>query len=151
MLNRIAALSFLFSSVCLAQAGPIDRGARESIDAGNQAWVDGMKSGNPSLIANTYADEALDCGADGQCALGRTAIAKKMEERLAKTGKARSASVTSLGAVQQGDFVYEWGHAEASFPNGAAIAGRYLTVWQRQTDGRWKIFRNMPIPNDRHE
>jgi ketosteroid isomerase-like protein len=66
---------------------------------------------------------------------------------MVKFGKADSASVTSIGSVQQGRFVYEWGQAEASFPGGRKIADRYLTAWQEQPDGSWKIFRNLVIPN----
>jgi len=53
-----------------------------------------------------------------------------------------------MGSVQQGSFVYEWGRAEASFANGNNVVDRYLTVWHRQSDGSWKIFRNMVIPDD---
>jgi ketosteroid isomerase-like protein len=51
--------------------------------------------------------------------------------------------------VQQGDFVYEWGDAEALLASGVRIAGRYLTVWRKRADGGWEIFRNTKIPNDR--
>jgi len=72
-----------------------------------------------------------------------------MKERIAKLGRAVSASVTSDGSVQQGEFVYEWGHSEASFANGNRLAGRYLTVWRR-TGRDWQILRNMVIPPDRN-
>jgi ketosteroid isomerase-like protein len=32
--------------------------------------------------------------------------------------------------------------------NGQKVTHRYLTVWQRQPAGAWKIFHNMPIPDD---
>ena len=142
---------FGFAMVCMvscaaAQSTAIDPAARHDIDAGNQAWTMGMKNGNAAIAAASYAGNALDCAADGECITGRAAIEAHFKERSAKLGHAASASVTSAGAVQQGDFVYEWGIAEASFAGGAKIAGHYLTVWQRQADGSWKIFRNMAIP-----
>jgi ketosteroid isomerase-like protein len=70
-----------------------------------------------------------------------------MKEEMAKLGKADSASVISVGSVQQGGYVYEWGEAKAHFPNGKSIMDRYLTVWQEQPDGSWKVFRNLVIPN----
>jgi ketosteroid isomerase-like protein len=79
---------------------------------------------------------------------GRAAIADYLAARIAKLGRARSAVAVSLGSVQQGDFVYEWGRSEVSFGDGQKVAHRYLTVWQRQPGGAWKIFRNMPIPDD---
>jgi ketosteroid isomerase-like protein len=46
--------------------------------------------------------------------------------------------------------VYEWGRSEATFAGGQKVAHRYLTVWQRQAGGKWKIFRNMPMPEAPH-
>lgn len=116
------------------------------IHEGNQAWVNGMKSGDAAKIAMTYAADALDCGATGECVKGRAAIERAMQQRVAKIGRADSASVMSLGSVQRGNFVYEWGSATAAFANGKKIEGSYLTVWQKQKDGSWKIFRNMALP-----
>ena len=137
----------LCSAACLAQGKPVESVARRQIDRGNQAWIDGMKQGNVGLIAATYTPEAVDCSAEGDCIRGRPAIEKHIKEELAKSGKADSASVISVGSVQQGRCVYEWGEARAHFPNGESIMDKYLTVWQRQPDGSWKIFRNLVIPN----
>jgi ketosteroid isomerase-like protein len=141
-------LGALFSAIAVAQTGAIDPAARKDIDAGNQAWVTGMKEGRAAPIAATYAENAVDCAATGECVKGRAAIEDYMKARIAKLGRAISASATSLGSVQQGDFVYEWGGSKVSFANGQKVAHRYLTVWQRQPGGAWKIFRNMPIPDD---
>jgi ketosteroid isomerase-like protein len=137
----------LLSLPCLGQSKPIDSTARRQIDAGNQAWIDGMKQGKVALISATYTPDAVDCDAEGNCIRGRTAIEQHMEEGIAKRGKADSASVTSVGSVQQGSFVYEWGQAEATFPNGSKVFDRYLTAWHKEPDGAWKIFRNLVIPS----
>jgi len=135
------------SATCHAQSIPIESAARRQIDAGNQAWIDGMKQGNVGLIAATYTSDAVDCGPEGECLRGRTAIEEHMKEEMAKRGKAESASVTSIGSVHQGRFVYEWGRAEASFSNGKKVVDQYLTAWREEQDGTWKIFRNLVIPN----
>ncbi len=141
-------LGAVLSAIGAAQTAGIEPAARKDIDAGNQAWVTGMKEGRAALISATYADNALDCPATGECLKGRAAIEDYMRARIAKLGHATFASATSLGSVQQGDFVYEWGRSEVSFGDGQKVAHRYLTVWQRQPGGVWKIFRNMPIPDD---
>ena len=133
---------------CLAQTAKIDDSARQGIDAGNQAWVDGMQQASAARIAGTYAADAAECTPAGECTSGRPAIERRLSDRFTRNGRAVSASVTSLGAVQQGDFVYEWGRAEAAFANGQKVAGRFLTVWHKQPDGSWKIFRNMALPPD---
>lgn len=136
----------LFSAALIAQSGPTSDSARAAVDAGNQAWIDGVKAGNIALIIATYADDAVDCGPTGECIRGRARIEQHMKEG-AKRGRATSATVHSWGSTQQGDFVYEWGKAEATFANGEQLAEPYLTVWQKQKDGSWKILRNMVIPS----
>jgi ketosteroid isomerase-like protein len=69
-----------------------------------------------------------------------------MKTQLARQGRASAASVKTWGTSQQGNFVYEWGQAEATFKSGPMVE-KYLTVWQLQADGSWKIFRNMVIPD----
>ena len=143
--GRISLL--LCCSTGLAQSQPIDSAARRQIDAGNQAWIDGMKQGNVGLIVATYTSDAVDCSPEGVCIRGRSAIEQHLKEQIANFGRADSASVTSIGSVQQGLFIYEWGQAEAHFPSGKKVVDRYLTAWQEQPDGHWEIFRNLVIPN----
>lgn len=145
-LSMAAIAMLLLSAALVAQSGPASGSAKAGIDAGNQAWIDGMKTGNIAQIIATYADDAVDCGPTGECIRGRARIEEHMKEG-AKRGRATSAKVNSWGSTQQGDFVYEWGKAEANFANGQKLAEPYLTVWQKQPDGSWKIFRNMVIPN----
>lgn len=140
------AVSLLTSTACIAQSGPLPASTRAGIDAGNQAWITGVKTGNPSLIVDTYAENAVDCGSTGECLSGRLQIAQHLQKQLAANGRARSAAVDSWGTSQHGSFVYEWGQAEATFDDGKHLAEKYLTVWQLQKDGSWKIFRNMVIP-----
>ena len=148
-MKSIAIAIILLCTAVLAPAASIDAAARRDIDRGNQAWVNAMKSGDLTAVVKSFASDALDCGVSGACIRGRAAIEQALKTRIAKYGRANSASVTSLGAVQQGDFVYEWGHSDAFYGNGKKLGGRYLTVWQRQPDGSWQIFRNMAIPANR--
>ncbi len=143
----IGILFLLYCSSCLGQSKPIDSNARRQIDAGNQTWVDAMKQGSVALLVPGNTVDAVDCGPQGDCIQGRPALEKHMRVEMAKMGKADSASVVSIGSVQQGRYVYEWGEAKAHFPNGKAILDKYLTVWQEQPDGTWKVFRNLVIPS----
>jgi len=147
-LGRVGMALLLFSPVCFAQNRAIEPDARGQIDAGNHAWVDGMKMGNAAQIAATYTEDAVDCTSRGECSRGRSSIEQHFKDQIRMLGPAQSASVTSIGAVQQGTFIYEWGHAEAAWGNGKKMVDRYLTAWRRDPDGRWRIFRNMAIPQD---
>lgn len=142
---RIALFATLLPLAAVAQSGRIDPAAAAGIAAGNRAWIDAMKQGNPKLVAATYSEDAVDCSAAGDCVRGRAAIERQIADRIGKLGRASSASVTSEGSVQNGSFVYEWGRAEAVYPNGSRVAGRYLTIW-RKSGATWLIFRNLKIP-----
>lgn len=144
-LSVTALAVMMMGGSAFAQQRASDAALRD-VHEGNQAWVNGMKSGDAAKIAATYAADALDCGATGECLKGRAAIESATKARTAKMGRAASASVMSLGSVQRGNFVYEWGSATAAFAGGKKIEGSYLTVWQKQKDGSWKIFRNMALP-----
>jgi hypothetical protein len=86
-----------------------------------------MKEGRAILIAATYAENALDCAATGECLKGRVPIEDYMRAGVAKIGRATFAAATNLGSVQQCGFVYEWGRSKVSFGNGQKVAHRYLT------------------------
>ena len=92
-------LGVLFSAIGVAQTVAIDPAARKDIDAGNQGWVSGMKEGRVELIAATYGENAVDCTPTGECVKGRAAIEDFMRGRIARLGRAISASATSLGSV----------------------------------------------------
>lgn len=147
LISAIAVCS-LVSAAAMAQTGTLHDSARAGIDAGNQAWIDGVKTGDVARIIATYTENAVDCGPSGECITGRTQIERHMTTQLASLGRARSASVQSWGSSQHGNFVYEWGQARAKFDGGKRLVEKYLTVWQRQADGSWKIFRNLVIPGE---
>ncbi len=109
----IAAIMLLATTVA-AQDGVAHLTAREGIDAGNRAWINGVKSDDVTLIAATYAEDAVDCSASGECIKRRRQIERRMRTQLATFGRARSAGVKTSGSTQQGNFVYEWGRQRRS-------------------------------------
>jgi ketosteroid isomerase-like protein len=143
----LVAAGGLFSVAMLSMAQTRDVSALASVDAGNQAWIDGVKTEDVQHILATYAEDAVDCGPTGECIHGRLQIERQMTTQLASLGRARSAAVKTWGSTEQGSFIYEWGQAEAAFFSGKKLVEKYLTVWQKQPDGTWKIFRNMVIPD----
>ena len=44
--------------------------ARAAIDAGNRAWIDGIKAGDIQRITATYTEDAVDCGSTGSVSEG---------------------------------------------------------------------------------
>jgi hypothetical protein len=60
------ATASLFPVAIAAQTGAVTASARAGIDAGNQAWIDGVKAGDVTPIIATYTVHAVDCGPTGE-------------------------------------------------------------------------------------
>ncbi|MGE5625029.1 MAG: YybH family protein [Bacillota bacterium] len=138
--------SVLLLSLLLAPAAGAATSADADIDRANQDWAAAVVKGDAKLEAEGYAPDAVFCDTRGTCTAGHDAIEKMMRDRLAKGGPAKSAYARSVQRVEDRGLVYEWGEASLTPAMGPVRAGRYLTVWQRQPDGRWRILRNLVLP-----
>ena len=70
-------------------------------------------------------------------------------DRFARFGLARSAKINSKSLVIDNDLAYESGYGEIGVLKDDKLSikgGRFLTVWQRQTNGDWKFLRNVVLP-----
>ncbi len=126
--------------------------ARPEIDRANQEWVSGFVHRDAEQIAGAYADSGLFVAPDGKVTRGKGAIQQLYVSRLLDLKPVRNGGVVHDGmAVVSADRVYEWGHAWLEIESGGAggaptrIGGGYLTVWQRQPDGHWRIVRNLAL------
>ncbi len=147
-------LTLLLPAMLAAQKSPVSGKSsaaglppnlQEDVRTGNQEWIDGLKAGDTERIVRAYAQDAVFCGATGDCIKGPAAIAEQYKAVLAKYGRATEATVHSAGLRVDHDLAYESGDAEAHFPNGVVRKGRFSTVWKLQPDGHWKIFRNLSL------
>jgi ketosteroid isomerase-like protein len=131
---RLALVLLCASSLSFAQKTAPDPKLESSVKAGNQEWIDGMKSGNIEQITRAYADDGVNCNVAGECVRGIAEIRKQIAARIAGLGKAISGSVTSDELVPNGDLAYEWGRSSAQFKD-KSISGRFVTIWKKQADG----------------
>jgi ketosteroid isomerase-like protein len=70
-------------------------------------------------------------------------------DRFARSGLAQSTKIDSKKLVVDNDLAYESGYGEIGLLKDGQLSvngGRFLTVWQRQKDGDWKILRNVVLP-----
>ena len=100
-------------------------------------------------IAEPYTNDAVFVSADGTVTKGRAAIEQLYRDRFAKSGAALETRIESEELMLDGDLAYERGRGmiqlrvrDECVKNWA----RFLTVWQRQPGGDWKIFRNVVLP-----
>lgn len=124
--------------------------ARPDIDAANAAWLPGLQHRDAQAIVAAYADSGLFIAVDGAVTRGRAAIAQLYAARFPRLREIRGGDVVQEGlTVVAPNLIYEWGHAWVEMAPAAAggspvrSGGRYLTVWQRQPDGHWRITRNL--------
>jgi ketosteroid isomerase-like protein len=136
----------LLFSVCACAAEDLAANLRNDIDAGNQAWVDGLKAGDANHIVSSYSQDSINCNAAGDCVKGPMAVAAQYKEVIARFGRATGGLVRSGTLRVDHDLAYESGYAEARFLNDVVPRGRFSTVWKLQDDGHWNIFRNISLP-----
>ena len=120
-----------------------------SIEKANSEFIVAMKIGDAATIAAPYTDDASFIMIDGACIQGRTEIEKMYRDRFARSGLARSTTINSKKLVVDGDLAHESGYGEIGLLKDGKLSingGRFLTVWQRQANGDWKILRNVVLP-----
>jgi uncharacterized protein (TIGR02246 family) len=145
---RIAGAAGLCASAAtpaIAQAA--DPALHQAVTKANSEWAEAMKTGDAAVIAAPYAEHGLFVFPDGSTIQGRDAIEKMYRARFDKRGLATSTGIDSKKLEMDGDLAYEWGSASIGMRGSdgkpVTAGGRYLTVWQRQTNGAWQITRNL--------
>lgn len=99
--------------------------------------------------------------ADGPVAKGPTAIRELFAPLFADPGFEITWAPTGTEVASSGDFGYTFGDWRTSMPTaggeGGEVSqseGKYVTVWQRDQDGRWRVIvdignsRQVPVQVD---
>jgi len=141
------ALLFCSALACLTAAhAEVPPQAAAEITQVNQDWGTAMVKGDAATVAAAYAPDAVFCTRDGKCFSGYPAILDLTRAALAKNGPMKSAEAHTTQRVEDHGYIYEWGQATETTAKGEIRAGGYFTIWKRQPDGHWKIFRNIVLP-----
>ena len=125
--------------------------ARPQIEAANAAWLPGLRNRDAKAIVDAYADSGVFVTTQGEAIRGRDAIARMYESRFPLLGAILGGEVVQEGMAVVGDRIYEWGHASLEMAGRAPgdpprrSGSAYLTVWQRDAAGRWRIVRNLAM------
>jgi len=142
-------VALLLSAAGTALAADADAALKGAVQKANADWAEAMKTGDAAVIAAPYTDDAVFVLTDGKTLQGRAAIEAMYRDGFRKGALASATRIDSKSLVRDGDFAYESGDADVSVVRqGKTITrgGRYLTVWQAQSDGAWKIVRNIVLP-----
>ena len=124
--------------------------ARPEIDAANAAWFPGLQHHDAAAIAAAYADGGLFIAGDGTVTRGRDAVMRMYAARFGRLRPLRAGGVNQEGlTILSATRIAEWGRGwiemEAERPSAPPVrsGGSYLTIWERQADGHWRIVRNL--------
>jgi uncharacterized protein (TIGR02246 family) len=144
-------LSFALFAASKATPPPASGDARLdlAIAAANSEWGPAMQAGEIDPIVRAYLDDGAFVAVDGSSIRGKAAIADFYRERFRKNGFALGTKIAPRRVVVDGNLAYEWGYGEVTIKkDGKPVTngGPYLTVWQKQVDGDWKILRNVVLP-----
>jgi uncharacterized protein (TIGR02246 family) len=120
-----------------------------AIKKANTDFEVAMTKADTATIAEPYTPDAVFVSPDGTATKGRARIEQLYRDRFAKSGPAVAARIESEELMLGGNLAYERGRGELTrLENGKRVSdwARFLTIWQRQADGDWKIFRNVVLP-----
>ena len=125
----------------------VDEGAvRRSIDSANTRFVDALTRGDTAGAFANYAADAVVMLPNQGAWRGADAVRKGFAGFLSQASL-KAGHFTTDDVMVLGDVVLETGHYELTLvpKKGKEIKdkGKYLTAWKRQSDGSWKIVRDI--------
>lgn len=121
-------------------------GARAAIDSLNTHLVAAMTKGDAAGMSSHYTDDAIFMNPGAPSIVGRTAIGAMLAGMM-QSATLSNVAVRTERVLVSGDLAIENGrYAWTVTPKGGAAmpdSGKYLTVWQKQADGSWKVIRDI--------
>ena len=117
---------------------------RQAIDSALAHYIAAVTRGDTAAIVASFTDEPIVVFPAGPAVKGKADIAKTFAGMLA-TSPVRALEPTRTDLKVSGDMAVETGTFQIRMqPAGAKELidkGQYLLVWQRQSDGSWKVAR----------
>jgi uncharacterized protein (TIGR02246 family) len=124
---------------------PVDEAAIRSADA---AWTKAAESMDIAGTTAVYADDAVLMAPGGPIATGKEAITKGWTGMMADKNFALSFGPTKIEVAKSGDLAYELGDYTLTLSDkkgkAQASKGKYVVVWGKQADGKWKALVDAP-------
>lgn len=142
-LNRIWMLAMLvIVAGSMVYAGSSDLKAKFQMKA-DEISKAVLANDIPAMI-KMYVDDAISLPSYSPMLRGKTAIAKQSEADKNAGMKLKSFKLTTTDVFGSGDLYIEIGTYSLvielpDMPGPIPDKGKYLTVWQKQADGSWKI------------
>jgi uncharacterized protein (TIGR02246 family) len=134
------------ATATLAGAPATDVAAvRQAIEAQNARFSAAAVKADTATIAGLYTDDAIVMGPNSPALHGHDAIAKGFAEMSAM--KLTGLKLQTQDVIVAGDYAIETGAYDlnAAPPKAKPVhdVGKYIVVWKKQTDGSYKLLRDI--------
>ena len=124
--------------------------ARQAIDSVLRRFTDAMARGDAKTAGSMYTSDAIAAFPGAPLFTGADSITKAFEGDFAAI-TVQNPNLHTDGLVTAGNLAVENGtwswvaQPKQAGSKGDPQSGHYLTVWQHQADGTWKIFRDYVV------
>jgi len=117
---------------------------KEKISKINKEMAQAMITGNIEKALSYYTDDAISMPDNSKMIEGKEAIRKSNQEMMSSGMKIKSFDANTIYTEPCGNRIIEIGKFKISFtgpqmPEAMEEEGKYLTVWEQQSDGSLKI------------
>ncbi|HXB26596.1 MAG TPA: SgcJ/EcaC family oxidoreductase [Gemmatimonadaceae bacterium] len=141
-------LALAFAALAPVAVRAQSAAALSTIDRADSDWLGAMQSRDVERIVAPYDREGMFVTAAGVVIRSRDSIAALYRRRLGAIARIHNGAIVRDGVQAVNDtLVYEWGHGGMTFTDTAGAIhssrGPYLTVWRKESDGAWRIIRNL--------
>jgi uncharacterized protein (TIGR02246 family) len=121
------------------------RTARADIDEANARFSKAFERGDAKALAGMYTPDAIAFPPDSEMIRGNEAIGQFW--KATRNSGVKSVVLRTLDVGRSGNLAYEVGTASLTIQpegkEGTTAAAKYVVVWKRQSDGSWKLHRDI--------
>jgi uncharacterized protein (TIGR02246 family) len=134
-----------------AREGSDEASTRAAITLANAEFARALERGDAQAMAALFTEDAEVIPAMQRGVIsGRAAIESYNASRMGARRYVEVAITTAHVGVS-GDLAWETGTSRVAIQHGESapvtLTGRYLAVWKREADGRWRIRAELPVPD----
>lgn len=152
----VAGLAFAACAERSTAEQPDTRAADEAaIHAAVIEWSASAQAKDAEMFASFYAEDAVLMLEDAPDMSGVAAIREGIEGMMQDPNFALSFEADKVVVARSGDLAYETGTYTLIMSDPeekpATEKGHYVVVWQKQTDGEWKVALDAPVSDPPEE
>ena len=137
-----------------AAGAPVDEAAvRKTVAAADSEYAVAFNAGDATKAASFYTDDAVSRPPNSEPQSGKAAIEQGLAGAFKGMGKVSDFKIDQKDLDVFADHAVEIGSYSFSFtPAGAKAAmkdhGSYMNYWKKQSDGSWKIYRDIIVSSE---